>query len=57
MVRVMADTPTLLVFSGAGLSAEIGIPTYRDDGGPVCSVLDELDAEIGRLLGPPESPP
>lgn len=29
----MADTPTLLVFSGAGLSAESGIPTYRDHDG------------------------
>lgn len=33
LARFLADNPRLLVLTGAGISLESGIPTYRDQGG------------------------
>ena len=45
---IVAQTQKLVAFSGAGISAESGIPTFRDPGG----LWDKLDVEMfGTLDG------
>jgi len=50
----MADGPTLLVFSGAGLSAESGIPTYRDHDGLWRGINPQTVATRAALVDNPE---
>jgi len=40
-VRILRDADSVVVFSGAGMSAESGIPTFRDPGG----IWDQFDPE------------
>ena len=50
----MADSPRLLVFTGAGLSAESGIPTYRDHDGLWRGVDPQTVATRQALVDTPE---
>jgi NAD-dependent deacetylase len=50
----MADMRTLLVFSGAGLSAESGIPTYRDHDGLWRGIDPQSVATREALVSRPE---
>lgn len=49
--KILAGTKKALVFTGAGMSAESGIPTFRDPGG----IWDQFDPEefgtVGGILG------
>ncbi len=46
--RILADSRNALGFSGAGISAESGIPTFRDPGG----IWDQFDPEeFGTVQG------
>jgi len=46
--RILADTNKAVAFTGAGISAESGIPTFRDPGG----LWDQFDpAEVGTVQG------
>ena len=45
---IVARTRNLVAYSGAGISAESGIPTFRDPGG----LWDQMDVEMfGTLDG------
>ncbi len=46
--RIIAESKNLVAFTGAGVSAEAGIPTFRDPGG----IWDQFDpAEFGTVEG------
>ncbi len=46
--KILAETDKAVAFTGAGISAESGIPTFRDPGG----LWDQFDpAEVGTVQG------
>lgn len=52
IVRLIQDSEVLFILSGAGMSADSGIPTYRGEGGTWGRVEKEFDRNVTEIMTP-----